>query len=67
MNNADEIEQAKFVLLSLIGKLYVLSKQSIGEKQKEYGEQIKLFTKCLVCQSGKFAIRKTKIQLVTIF
>ena len=39
MNNADEVEQAKFVLLSLIGKLYVLSKQSIGEKQKEYGEK----------------------------
>lgn len=45
MNNADEIEQAKFVLLSLIGKLYVLSKQSIGEKQKEYGEKIKQLQK----------------------
>ncbi|MBR1825954.1 MAG: hypothetical protein IJ770_05145 [Alphaproteobacteria bacterium] len=45
MNNSDEIEQAKFVLLSLIRKLYVLSEQSIGNKKQKYGEKIKQLQK----------------------
>ena len=60
MNNADEIEQAKFVLLSLIGKLYVLSKQSIGEKQKEYGEKIKQLQKELKLIDKSVILAKTR-------
>ncbi len=45
MNNADEIEQAKFVLLALIRKLYILSNQSIGKKKEEYGDKIKQLQK----------------------
>ena len=60
MNNADEIEQAKFVLLSLIGKLYVLSKQSISEKQKEYGEKIKQLQKELKFVDKSAILAKTR-------
>lgn len=47
MNNADEIEEAKFVIFSLIRKLYALSEQSNSENSANYSDKIKQLQKDL--------------------